>query len=221
VGSPRRHALGWVLGLLGLVELGVAGAARAGVGGRDDVPITSKPVPWKRWKLFDPRLDPRSGFFVGGVAWLPLPSSPGHDPALHLAVGDGIRTEWGPVFVESERSLRITAPHALDVAVRLPCYTFSGGLHAGPFELQAGVGLSVFGVDTLDRGVAFSFFSPGATARATVVAGRVRASVQASTEYLWRWFDRRDIAITSLALQLAIVNPPSRKFGSHPLDVQE
>jgi hypothetical protein len=205
--------------LLGLLSLAVAGRAQAQQSPPSD--ITAKPVPWKRWPLFDPRLDPRSGFLFGGVAWLPPESGTGHETGLTLGVGDGIRTEWGPIFVESERSLRLTAPRPLDLAVRLPCFTLSGGLRLGLVELQAGFGVSVFGVDTLDRGFGFSFFSPGASVRATVVAGRVRASVQASTEYLWRWFDRRDIPINALTLHLALVGQPSRRFGSHPLDVQE
>jgi hypothetical protein len=219
VGTPRRRALGSTLGLLALLTVSAPNGARAQQSPPSD--ITAKPVPWKRWPLFDPRLDPRSGFVYGGVAWLEPAAGAGHDAGVTVGVGDGIRTEWGRVFVESERSLRLTAPRLLDVAIRLPCFTLSGGLRLGPVELQAGFGLSVFGVDTLDSGVGFSFFSPGASARATVEAGRVRISLQASTEYLWRWFDRRDIPINALTLHLAFVGQPSRRFGQHPLDVQE
>jgi hypothetical protein len=185
------------------------------------VPIMERPMPYTPSPLFDGRVSPRSGFLVAGVASVPPSPWNGREHALSLAVGDGLRTEWGVAFLELERSIRVTAPRLSDLSVRLPCYALSGGLHLGPFELEAGGGLSLLGVDWLDDdGVGFSFLSPGASARATLVIDRVRASVQVSTEYLWRWFDRRDVVLNALALQIAISSPPSMKFGTRPLDVQ-
>jgi hypothetical protein len=202
--------------------LGLAVALVTLAGPADAVPITERPIAYQPYPIFDPHLSPRSGFLVAGVASVPPSPWNGRERALTLAIGDGIRSEWGVAFVELERSVRLTAPRPSDLSVRLPCYALSGGLRVGPFELEAGGGLSLLGVDWLDDdGVAFSFLSPGAGARATVVIDRLRASVQLSTEYLWRWFDRRDVVINALALQLAIVSPPSRRFGSRPIAVEE
>jgi hypothetical protein len=230
--SRRRRALAIVVALFALAAPASVRAADlpAGsvgslpqAGGDSSIPIEQRPVPYKPLPILDPRLSPRSGFLLIGVAAVPVPPATGngHERGLTLAIGDGIRTQWGVAFVELERSLRLTAPRWSDISVRLPCYTMSGGLTLGPAELELGGGLSFFGFDWLDDGVAFSFLSPGASARATIVFDRVRASVVASTEYLWRWFDRRDVVLNALSLQIAIVNPPSRRFGTHPLDVQE
>jgi hypothetical protein len=191
--------------------------ARAADADTNSVPPELRPLPWKRWALFDPVLDPRSALLEAGHSTLAAPGG-GHRGALRLAVGDGIRTEWGVPLVELERRLAVTAASATDLLVELPCYTMWGGLRLGPAELGAGPGVCAFGVDTLGKGVAFSALSPSGAARATLVVGRVRVSALASVEYLWRWFSA-DLVVRSLSIDVALIGAPAGRLGTHPLIV--
>jgi hypothetical protein len=196
-------------------------APPACAGGDDtQLPPELRPLPWKRWALFDPILDPRSALFEGGYAALKSAATGGgRRGALRLAIGDGIRTEWGVPLLELERRLSVTATSPTDLLVQLPCYTLWGGLRLGPAELSAGTGLCALGVDTFGSGVAFSALSPSAAARATVVVGRVRVSALASIEYLWRWFGRTDLVVRALSFDLALVGAPAGRLGTHPVIV--
>lgn len=180
------------------------------------LPPELRPLPWKRWALFDPILDPRSALVEGGYATL-AGTGGGRRGALRLAIGDGIRTEWGVPLVELERRLSVTATSPTDLLVQLPCYTMWGGLRLGPTELGAGSGLCAVGIDTLGSGVAFSALSPSAAARATIVVGRVRVSALASIEYLWRWFGRTDLVVRAISIDLALVAAPEGRLGTHPV----
>jgi hypothetical protein len=194
------------------------GASARAADSNTNVPPELRPLPWKRWALFDPILDPRSVLLEGGYATLAA-SGGGRHGALRLAVGDGIRTEWGVPLVELERRLAVTATSPTDLLVELPCYTMWGGLRLGPAELGAGSGVCALGVDTLGRGVAFSALSPSAAARATFVVGHVRVSALASIEYLWRWFGRDDLVVSALSIDLALIGAPAGRLGTHPVIV--
>jgi hypothetical protein len=197
----------------------LAAPARANDGAAQ-LPPELRPLAWKRWALFDPILDPRSALFDGGYATLTSAATGGgRQGALRLAIGDGIRTEWGVPLVELERRLNVTATSPTDLLVQLPCYTMWGGLRLGPTELGAGTGLCAAGFDTLGSGVALSALSPSAAARATFVLGRVRVSALASIEYLWRWFGRADLVVRVISFDLALIGAPAGRLGTHPVIV--
>lgn len=65
---------------------------------------------------------------------------------------------------------------------------YAGGVKAGPFELEAQIGLGLLGVSAAHAEWSLDIFAPRAGVAIAAHVGKFRLAVGAHTEYLWRLF---------------------------------
>ncbi|HEY8039428.1 MAG TPA: hypothetical protein VIF15_06525 [Polyangiaceae bacterium] len=112
--------------------------------------------------------------------------------------GRGYGAAWGPTLAVQQGGLplRFTGLVQFDVkafdgsswAVGLTSTAFEAALRLGPFEPQARAGFTLATLDDFAGQWSAELFSPRVEAGLAVHVRRVRVSLGAQAELLWRWF---------------------------------
>jgi hypothetical protein len=90
------------------------------------------------------------------------------------------------------------------------------GVHFGPVDLLAGVGLSLLNIDTLGIGWSASLGSPRTSAALGLSFESVRIELGAQLEYLWRW-SGPDEYVRGVGVVLSLLQTPIGPTFSDPL----
>jgi hypothetical protein len=90
------------------------------------------------------------------------------------------------------------------------------GVHFGPVDLLAGVGLSLLNIDTLGVGWSASLGSPRTSAALGLRFESVRIELGAHLEYLWRW-SGPDEYVRGLGVVLSLLQSPIGPAFADPL----
>jgi hypothetical protein len=90
------------------------------------------------------------------------------------------------------------------------------GLHFGPVDLLAGVGLSMLNIDTLGVGWSASLGSPRSSAALALRFESVRIELGAHLEYLWRW-SGPDEYVRGVGVVLSLLQTPIAPRFTDPL----
>ena len=196
-GGPSRVSGGLVVLLALLTRTGSAHAEE----GAGAAPLTSAAaassatapkVLWRRFRLFDPYLDPRDGGV--SVSYLTRREVAGHeaDPGIRVGYGETIATHERGLFgrLSVEESLRVT--RAGHVVVGLRGYEYGAGAEIGRFSLEGRVGLRVlevhFGKDGFGGGgFGIGGFTPSSAVSLSLPVGAGRIALSAFSEFAYRW----------------------------------
>jgi hypothetical protein len=206
--------------------------------------VEEVPIPWKVWRIFDPKLSERTLGWSGGATFL-------------RKLGEN-RQKWGVALyrtetIEERRSIwylsiqrdfgiRVYSPwHIMPIPPMVTRYLFDGGLRLGPVEIGAGFTLLPFTIDFEHGRFGFVGPSPGATARVGLSVGKLKFSLRTEHEYLWRWGGQRrqvfpptgsslwealkfwqwtaqpDAMTTGVVLEISGEQPKQLRSGGHPL----
>lgn len=202
--------------------------------------IEEMPVPWKVWRLFDPKLAPRElGWSVGG-GYLRTMGREQLQRGLTVGRKETMEERRGPLFLSLEREWALRLYERWTI---IPVYRYGlmGGLRLGPIELGAGFSAIPFAIDYSEGRFGLDGPSPGAAARIGFKTGKIRVSVRVEREYLWRlagqshphnppngkslldalsvwnWRGQPDAMMTGLVLEIAGEQEPDYRSGGHPL----
>jgi hypothetical protein len=202
--------------------------------------IEEIPVPWKVWRLFDPKLSPRERGWAIGPGYLRTMGREDLQYGIQVARKETMEQRRGPLFLTLEREWALRFYERWTI---IPIYRFGylGGLRLGPIELAAGASLIPFTIDYSEGRFGFSGPSPGAAARIGFKTGKIRVSLRVEREYLWRWGGQPsprnpptgkslldavrvwnwtaqpDAMMTGIVLELAGEREPDHRSGGHPL----
>jgi hypothetical protein len=202
--------------------------------------IEEIPVEWKVWRLFDPKLSPRARGWAIGPGYLRTIGSEELQYGLQIARKETMEQRRGALFLSLEREWALRFYERWTI-IPLYRYGYLAGLRLGPIELGAGVSAIPFAIDYSEGRFSFSGPSPGAAVRIGYKSGKVRVSLRAEREYLWRWGGQPsprnpptgkslldalrvwnwtaqpDAMMTGLVLEIAGELPPDHRSGGHPL----
>ncbi|HEY3498569.1 MAG TPA: hypothetical protein VGK73_27955 [Polyangiaceae bacterium] len=182
-------------------------------------PPAQIPYYHRRWALFDPLLSARETVLFGGPSSLREVGvvTPLRGGSFGLALTQ--RESKGPLWLSMQRDFELHIHSRWSFLLELSRYTYEAGLHLGPVEIGVGPSVTPIGVDISDGDFSLSGLSPRATAKLGVKTGRVRFSLRAYREYLWRWLGRDDAWMTGFVLELGLEAPKRTHWGSHPIVV--
>jgi hypothetical protein len=202
--------------------------------------IEEIPVEWKVWRLFDPKLSPRERGWTIGPGYLRTIGREELQYGLQIARKETIEQRRGALFLTIEREWALRFYERWTI-IPLYRYGYLAGLRLGPIELGAGVSAIPFAIDYSEGRFSFSGPSPGAAVRIGYKTGKIRVSLRAEREYLWRWGGQPsprnpptgkslldalrvwnwtaqpDAMMTGLVLEIAGELPPDHRSGGHPL----
>lgn len=174
------------------------------------------PVPWKRWRLFDPFVAPRELVWHGGPASLREVDRAKPFRGAAFGVAETIRETRGFVWLSLQRNWELRV-HSKWTFVPILRYVYEGGFRLGGLELGGGPTLIPLTPDYSDGKFSFGGMSPGATARVGFKTGAFRISLRGAREYLWRWFGQPSAVMDALTMELAVEQPRPLRRGSHPI----
>jgi hypothetical protein len=242
-----RHRVAVPLVLHGLTLL-LSAPARAdesdapvpAVPARRTMKASEVPIPWKVWRIFDPKLSYRYNIWQVGPSYRRTLGDDRDHWGVALSRAATIEERRGPLFLDIRRDLGI---HVYSPWTFVPIfrYAYEGGVRLGPVELGVGVSAIPFTLEFEHGRFGASGPSPGASARIGVSVGKLRISVRAEREYLWRWggqpskvfpptgkslweairfwswVAQPDAMMTSFVLEIGGEQPRSFRSGGHPL----
>lgn len=123
-----------------------------------------------------------------------------------LALRQTIYVAHGPFFLSGTVGTLLRDIQTVDVRGMVWSTTYhsiSTGLRLGLIEPEATVGFSLITLDTLRGRVGFEMLSPRVGAGVGLQLGRLRGSIGAFSEYLWRW-SGPDLAVRGAAIALRL-----------------
>jgi hypothetical protein len=202
--------------------------------------VEELPVRWKVWRLFDPKLAPRELGWSIGPGYLRTLGREQLQYGIVIGRKETMEERRGPLFLSLEREWALRLYERWTI---IPVYRYGllGGLRVGPIEVAAGVSAIPFALDYAEGRFSFSGPSPGAALRVGFKTGKLRVSVRAEREYLWRWggqpsprnpptgkslldalrvwhwTGQPDAMMTGLMLEIAGEQTPDYRSGGHPL----
>lgn len=177
----------------------------------------SVPIPWRVWPLFDPFVSRRETVLAFGLDQLRDVDSRDARDAWTVGIAQGITTTRPFVWVNLERRLTFRSARRSTYMLDISQYQYTAGVRLFGLELGAGVGLSPLVIDVAKGDWSVSGISPSAVTRAGFKVGVVRVSVDAFSQYLWRWYGGPDARIQGFSIQLALEQPRTLQRKRHPL----
>jgi hypothetical protein len=195
-------------------EQGSAGAAEQPE--RDFEPAET-PLPWRVWPLFDPFVSRREALSSFGLDELREIDERRPRNGWTIGIGDTMTTTRPYLWVNLERQLIFRSTQRSTYMLDLSRYGYTAGVRLLGLEVGAGVGLSPLAVDVSKGKWSVSAISPMALAKAGLKIGKVRLSVDAFSQYLWRWYGRANARIEGIAFQIAFEQKRELKRNRHPL----
>ena len=130
--------------------------------------------------------------------------------AGEIGIGMAYSTPSKPFFLEGRQRTIFRIIDDKSFSWSIFHQDLGGGLMIGPFEPEAGIGLSILTVDIFHAQPSIQLFSPRVTAGLGLHLGRIRVDLKVHSEYLWRWFgpDYQVHGVT-LGLRFDIPRPKS------------
>jgi hypothetical protein len=179
------------------------------------------PLVWKRWRLFDPFVDPHeSGLAFEWNEWRETASrvrSLGGSVAIASQVTT-VRGIWASTIRTQTIALRLL--EGPTVAVGLAQYDLLGSVDLGFVRLGAGAGLLPISFDYSRGDYSLALASPRAVASLSFKIGLLRIALGATTSYLPRVFGREHVITRNLSLEFLLEKPRPLRRGSHPLTIR-
>lgn len=108
--------------------------------------------------------------------------------ASEIAIGMALTTPKKPFFLVGRQRTILRIINDKSFSWSLFHQDLGGGLLIGPFEPEAGIGLSLLTADIFHAEPSIQLFTPRVSAGLGIHVGKIRVDLKAHAEYLWRWF---------------------------------
>lgn len=136
--------------------------------------------------------------------------------ASEIALGMALTTPSKPFFLVGRQRTILRIIDDKSFSWSLFHQDLGGGMMIGPFEPEAGIGLSILTADIFHAEPSIQLLTPRVSAGVGIHAGRFRVDVKAHAEYLWRWFGP-DYLIRGITLGIRLDVPrPASPYPEAP-----